>query len=700
MIATTYWVLLLLYLAGIATALWLPGETRARLTALSLAAVASGLAVIVGSDVLAGAPPPSGHLDTGLPLGPLTVALDPLSAFFLVVIGMLSLATAVYAMGYLARHAQHRTLRPTLALFNLLLLSLIVVVSAADAVLFLIAWEMMAFLSYLAVNFEYEDPRVTRAGYLMLAIGEVGTVGIIAAILFLAQAGGGFSFTALRLGAAHLDPQIGTAVFLCALFGFGAKAGLLPLQLWLPEAHPAAPSHISALLSAVIVNLGLYGLLRFLIDMLVAPQAWWGLLLLTLGALTAFVGILYALVQRDLKRVLAYSTIENMGLIMAALGLSLTYRAYGLQTLAAITGIFALYHLLNHAVYKGLLFLGAGALDYATGTRDLEQLGGLMHRMRWTATVFLVGSLAIAAVPPFAGYISEWGILETLLQSFSVPATTTRLVVEGAGALLALTAALAITTFVRAYAVAFLGLPRSDSAAAATEVPRSMRVAMVLLTIVCLALGAFPAFVVTGLNQVATPLWRANVLDQVVPPLFTNHPGSYALLVSLGGALFRGLPVNGLVIIPSPQFSTISSPTYLILWGALLLGLLAGVVRAIRPLGRRRIGPVWAGGIPRFTCRMQYSAMSYSNPARLIFRGIYRSHAEFVPLRPAARDGDGSLAYRQEVPPPFERVLYRPALRAGDFLAAQARWLQSGNINQYVSYIFLIVLATLLLRIL
>ena len=686
-----------LYAAAACAAAVLPVRLALRVS-LAGASLAGMVAVLVGVAALFGrGAPPAGQLSTGLPFGPLTLQIDALSAFFLIVIGLVSMAATVYAIGYLGRHAGHRSLRPTLILLNILLAALVTIVSAADGVLFLIGWETMAFVSYLLVNFEYEDRSVIQAGYLMLAIGELGTIGIVGAILFLASAGGGFGYAQLHAGAMQLSPALRDAVLVLGLLGFGAKTGLLPLQLWLPEAHPAAPSHVSALLSAVIVKLGLYGILRFLVDILGGGPAWWGLLLLSLGAVTAFVGILYALVQQDLKRILAYSTIENVGIILAAIGMSMIFRSFNLGTMAAIAGLFALYHLLNHAVYKGLLFLGAGSVDYATGTRRLDLLGGLLRRMPWTSVCFLVGALAIAAVPPFAGYISEWAILETMLQSFAVPDVPTKLVIAAAGALIALTVAIAVMTFVRAFAVGFLAQPRSEPADKARETPLSMRIAMAFLAFVSLGLGILPAFVITGLNRVSTPLWGTDVLGQVVPPLFRANPGDYAPLVGIGGGVFRGLPVNGLVIIPAPKLATINSPTYLAVWGVLLLLLLIAAVRLIRPWGSRRRAPVWAGGIPRFTPSMQYTGTAYSNPARLIFHGIYRSVVTFAATSPAARHGTGDIEYRQEVPPPLERWLYRPLLRGLETLGRWAQPIQSGNVNQYVLYIFVIVVVTLIL---
>lgn len=697
-----FWAMLGLYLLGIV----LPPLIREARTTTLIAALCAGLggiaAMVAGIGVLSGATAPTGILNTNLPFGALSLHLDMLSAFFLVVIGLVSLPIAVYSVGYLEHSPGLRRLRAFGALFNLLLLSLVLIVAASDAILFLMAWEAMAFLSYIMVNFDYEDKRVIRSSYLMLAVSELGTIGILIAFLLLYQISGSFGYDALRAAATTLSVPLRSAVFLLAFVGFGAKAGILPLQLWLPEAHPAAPSHISALLSAIIIKLGIYGMLRFLLDFLSGPTiapSWWGLIILGIGALTALVGILYSVVQRDLKRLLAYSSIENIGIILAGLGATLTFRAYHLTALAAIAAIVTLYHILNHAVYKGLLFLCAGSVQHATGTRELGKLGGLIRLMPWTTLFFIVAALAISAVPPLNGYISEWMVLETLLQSFAIPDTLTKVVIAFSGGMLALTAAIAVTAFVRACAVTFLALPHSKEAAEAHEVPFSMRIGMGFLAVFCVGLGVLPTLVIPALDRVTTPLLGQSVLNQVVPPLFTNHPGDYQALVGLGGGLFRGLlPINGFVVIAAPTFSTIDSPTYLFLAELLLIGIVVLALRAIRPLGAHRVGRVWAGGIPRFTAAMTYTDLAYSNPIRIIFNSLYRSRTSSTAEAAAAHHREGRTTYQQEIPPPFERTLYRPVLKLLGKLTQRAPVIQSGNINQYVAYIFVIVLIVLILR--
>jgi hydrogenase-4 component B len=686
--------------AGVLLAVVLPRPRAVILATSATAGLAALAALTSGIAILAGASPPEFTVTSALPLGPLVIRPDALSAAFLIVIGLVTAPIALYSTGYLPVFVGHRDLRIFGALLNLLLLSLLLIVLAAGGVLFLIAWETMAWLSYLLVNYEHEDRRVTRAGYRMLVVSELGTVGIVVAFLLLFGPTGRMDFAGLREGAGLISPTARDVAFLAALFGFGAKVGLLPLQLWLPEAYPAAPSDIAAILSAVMINLGIYGIARFSLDLLGIGPHWWGLVVLGVGIATAFVGILYTIVQRDLKRVLAYSSMENMGLILAGLGAALLFRAWALPELAAIATMAALYHMLNHAVYKGLLFLAAGSIERTTGTRELDRLGGLIRRMPWTAALFLVGALAIAGVPPLNGYISEWMTLEVLLRTNAIPGSTARIAIAVGSPFLALTAGLAVTAFVRAFGVTFVGLPRSPEAAAAREAPRSMRLAMLVLAVVCFGLGVLPTFVLTALDRVTSPLIGTSVVDQVVPPLFTNHPGSYAPLADIGGRLFHCLPVNGLVVIAAPTLNTITAPTYLILAEALLIGLVLLALRLIRPLGGRRIGPVWAGGIPVFTARMQFSALAYSNPVRMIFNGLYRSRPVFRAERPAARHLDGQADYTQEIPDPLERELYAPLLRGVAAVSRGGRFIQSGNVNQYVAYIFAIVLVVLFLRLL
>jgi hydrogenase-4 component B len=619
------------------------------------------------------------------------------AALLAVILAAGVLAAAIYADGYLS-HVGSAAGAAHVAVLGLLAAAIVGVLASADAITFLIAWEVLAWSAYLAVILDIEDATVSRAAFLMLAVSELGSAALVVA--FVTLGGSGFGFADMAARGASLGEPVRSLVFWAIVFGFGAKAGILPLQLWLPEAHPAAPGHASALLSAIIVELGIYGIVRFAFGSLPDPAGWWGPALTALGAATAVVGILWALLQRDLKRVLAYSTIENVGIMVAALGVAQTFRAQGLAVLASLSLVAALFHVATHAFGKGILFLGAGAVDHATGTRDLDRLGGLVRRMPATSLAVFVGMLSLAAIAPFGGFLSEWMILETFLQSPSIPSVADRFVIVASGAVLALTAATAVMVFARLYAVGFAGRPRSRGALEARETPWPMRLAMGVLVGPLVAVSLLPALALPLVDRAAAGLVGPDVLGHLVPPLFGAQPGAYAPLVALGGATFRGLlPVNGLVIIPAPGLSTIVSPTYLALFEAALVGFTALAVRAIRRLGADRRAPAWAGGMPALHPSAQYTATAYANPVRLIFGSIDRSSASLRLDDPASRGGSGQLEYEQEVPPPLERELYRPVIALVARVADAIRVVQSGDTNAYVGYIFAVVVLVLILRI-
>lgn len=717
--ALALWMMLSLYGLGAVLAYALRGH-RTGYTASALCAAVAGIAgMVCGVGVLAGAPSPTASWPSALPFGPLLLRVDALSALFLIVIGLLSTPIAFYSIGYFSDDTRgatpaptpgeletipstsqpRRDLRPYAVLFSLMLFAIVCIVCAADAILFLISWEAMAFLSYLAATYHFQDRRAARASYLMVAVSEGATACVIAAFLFLYQAAGTFTFAGMRLAGPQLPLALRSAIFLLVLIGFGAKAGMLPFQFWQLETYPAAPSPITAVLSGIIMKLAIYGLFRFDLDLLGSGPTWWGLVALVVGIATALGGVLYCLVQDNLKRLLAYSSVEHAGILLAGLGATLTFQSLHLPILAAISGMATLYHVLNHATFKGLLFLGAGAVEHASGTTQLERLGGLVRRLPWVGVCFLVGALAISAIPPFNGYISEWMLLEALLQSFATSFTVAKVIMTICGATLALVAGIGVTAFVRAFAVPFLGLPRSPEAERARGVPFTMRLSLGWLAVLCLFLGIAPPLILAGLDRVTTPLLGVSVLNHVVPPLYSGQPGQYAPLIGLGGtALGHVIPGNGLVIIAAPNFTTIDSPSLLFLVELLLLAALWLVRRVIRPLGARRTGPVWAGGIPRFSARMAYSGVAFSNPLRLMFNAVYRSRATTELPEPASHHRRGRISYRQEIPEPFDRVLYRPLSRAVDAIARGVKVIQSGNINQYVAYIFGIVLLILLLR--
>src|SRR6266540_3053203 len=399
-----------------------------------------------------------------LPLTGVALRLDGLGAFFLVVIGLLGVAAALYGFGYSAGYTGRYSLGLLGAMFNLLLLALSVQVMADNALTFLIAWEGMSLAAYWLVLTEHDQPGTVRAG-----------------VWYIAMTHAGF--------AAALAPLARDGVFLLALFGFGAKAGIIPLHIWLPMAHPVAPSHVSALMSGVVIKMGVYGLLRVTLDLLGGGPVWWGGIVLGIGAISALLGVLYALMEHDLKRLLAYHSVENIGIILIGIGAGLIFHTYGLMPLAALGFIGGLYHTINHASFKALLFLGAGSVLHATHTRNMEEMGGLIKPMPWTALFFLIGSVAISALPPLNGFVSEWLVFQTLLGGSTIPTPEVAVLMPIAVGMLALTSGLAAACFVKAFGITFLAIPRSPEAEHAHEAPRSMQAGMVWLAVACVGLG-------------------------------------------------------------------------------------------------------------------------------------------------------------------------------------------------------------------
>ena len=349
-------------------------------------------------------------------LGTMQLAADRLSALFLVVTGAVFLPVSIFSGGYLEKHRAHYSLEYFGVLYHLLFASIVLVLVSNDAISFLVSWELMSIASYLLVNFEYRREESSHAGFVMLAMSEAGTIAFAIAFILAAGAAGTFSFDQLRMSA-PLSEGVGWAVFLLSFFGFAVKAGLVPVNSWLPLAHPVAPTNVSALLSAVIVNLGIYGIVRFNLDLRPVSGIGPGLVVLGIGSVSALIGILYATVQAEMKRLLAHSTIENMGIIAAGIGAAMTFQASGHDVVAGVALIAALYHLANHSIYKALLFVGTGAVEAGTGTRDLDRLGGIVRRMPWTSAFFLIGVLSISALPPLNGFVSEWLTLQTILRS-------------------------------------------------------------------------------------------------------------------------------------------------------------------------------------------------------------------------------------------------------------------------------------------
>jgi hydrogenase-4 component B len=650
-----------------------------------------------------------GELWTIYPLGTLTVSLDRVSALFLFVAAVVVLASSIFSASYLERYLGHYSLKTFTAWYLLLFASIVLILIAADALLFLLAWEAMSITSYLLVNFEHERDESSRAGYLMLAMGEAGFVAVAVTFLFLAAKAGSLEFSALKTAGAGLGPTARWLVFLLTFFGFGVKAGLVPVNTWLPRAHPAAPANVSAILSGVILNLGLYGIVRLNLDIVPVNIVGAGVVVLVVGTISALVGILYATTENDLKAMLAHSSIENIGIVTAGLGAGLVFTAYGRPMLAGIAFIAAFYHMINHSVYKALLFLGAGTVDDRAGTRDLNRLGGLIRAMPWTAGAVLVGTLAISAMPPFNGFVSEWLTLQTMLRSAELPSTPVKIVFALCGAGLALTVALAVTCFVKMFAMGFLGMARSEEAAKAVEARSSSIVPMGFLAVLCLLLGVLPTYVIPALNIELQP-WTNASTDALVPPFFASNPehgslpaGFAAEFHDLGAQVGQDiLPGRGLVVLhrggeENPVVFAMST-SYMLLALTVLLLLTYVVIRLWltrnRRLARRER---WDGGVRRLLPEMTYTATGFSNPVRVIFDAIFRPTTVEDTSETVAEHFRMAIRRERVAVHIVDRFVVHPANNAAMGLARGLAAMHHGRLNAYVAYVLLTLLVSLII---
>jgi len=621
-----------------------------------LAAALLGLAGVLGTAFTVRAP-------WLLPLGGLEVTLDPLGGFFLALIGAAAVPASIYAMGYAAGER-----RGVLA-YNVFVASMCAVPLAANVLTFLLAWELMSLASYVLVVQSGEREAV-RAAWVYALMTHAGLACLLAGMLLLGSWTGSFRFTDWYAAASPLPSWGPGLAFVLLALGFGVKAGVIPLHVWLPLAHPAAPSHVSALMSGVMIKLGVYGLMRVGLDWLGGGPAWWGVAVMLAGTVSAVVGVLYALVEHDLKRLLAFHSIENVGIILIGLGAGMLFYEAGLPALALLGFAAALYHTMNHAAFKALLFLGAGAVLHAAGTRDMERMGGLIKRMPWTAACFMVGSAAIAALPPLNGFVSEWLTFQALLQNLKIDRPEVNLVFALGIAGLALTGGLAMACFVKAFGITFLALPRSEAAARAHEAGRAMRVGMGLLALACVVLGLAPTLVVPALAKIGADVMHVPAPADVGGWLTLNVSGEFASLSTLAvaAALVTALAV------PAATLA------------------LAGIGR------RRRLYETWGCGRLLQTSRMEYTATAFANPFKRVFDFFYRPVTQLdIEVHPESRLFVRRIEYANPTSSIFEDWLYRPALDALHRWARRARGLQSGSANLYLTYILAALLALLVL---
>jgi hydrogenase-4 component B len=703
--------ILFLILCGLGAALSAVTPGRRNPMILSWIASASAIAILLTSgEALFYGQPFQLRLWDLFSFGPLVLRMDRLSALFVFVTGLVYLPVSIYSAAYMRSYLNRYSLRSFGLYYHLLFASIVLLLVAADVVTFLFSWELMSILSYLLVNYKHEEEDNTRAGYLMLAMSEAGTLAAALAFLLLAGMSGNLDFVSLKAASGGMSEIMRWAVFLLSFFGFGVKVGLVPNNIWLPRAHPAATGNVSALLSAVILNLGLYGILRVNADLLPLNQIAPGIIVLIVGSVSALVGILYATTENDMKRMLAHSSIENMGIMTAALGAGFVFAASGYPLLAGMAFTAALYHMINHALYKALLFLGVGAVDSSLGHHDMDRLGGLIKVMPWTGLFVLVGALSIAALPPFNGFVSEWLTLQTMLRSAVLSSSAVKIVFALCGAALALTAALAVTCFVKAFAMSFLGISRSPSAKSVGEVKGSMRAPMGILALCCLLLGILPTYVIPVLDTVITPLTGESISDTLVPPFFSMRQGnaqfSDAFLAdfhTLGAQTGHSfLPGRGLVVLHQGTeknpvvFAMSTSYTFIV-----LLLLLGGVFVVVRRLTKSRTvvkRPVWDGGLRRLMPEMTYTATGFSNLVRVIFEAVFRpstfeDRKETIAehFRLAIKNG------RKEVHI-LDRAFFLPAARAIQWTASLLGRMHTGSVNAYAAYVLISLIIILMIH--
>jgi formate hydrogenlyase subunit 3/multisubunit Na+/H+ antiporter MnhD subunit len=623
---------------------------------LSIALAGIGFAALAGT-------PETAVLAIGLPDLPFHLRLDPLSAFFLVILGLASAGISVFAGGYF--RAGEGTPPGLMCLqYQLFLVGMAMVLLADDAYAFMVSWELMALASFFLVTTNHRIPEIQRAGYLYLLIAHIGAITILLCFGVLQANTGDYTFANMR--AQSLSPFWASAAFLLALFGFGAKAGILPLHVWLPEAHPAAPSPVSALMSGVMLKTAIYGLARVSLDLIETPLWWWGVVAMVIGLVTALFGVIFAAAQVDMKRLLAYSSIENMGLIVMGLGLAIVFAAYNMPSLAALALTAMLYHCLNHAIFKSLLFLGTGSVLHATHERSLGKLGGLMRCMPWVAVTTLVGVIACAGLPPSNGFVSEWLLLQSFLFTGGLPNPYLKMLVPIFAAGIALVAALAGYVMVKFYGVIFLGRPREERIAQdARDAGALERLGLAWLTSGCILLGLFPVAVM-------------EVIDPITQTL-----------------LGRGLAQSGRVgnwLILAPVSAERASYSPLLLLGAALALVLFTFVMVRRLYhGRVRRAAAWDCGFPWQTSRMQDSAEGFGQPIRQIFEPFYRMRRELP------SPFDAAPRYRVDVEDPMWSWIYLRIAAATERVSRVVGTLQRGRISIYLLYSFVTLVALLFL---
>lgn len=594
-------------------------------------------------------------------------SIDALGAFFIVLISVAGAAVSLFAISYAEHYEGKYDIGQLGAFFNLFLSAMLLVVVADSVIAFLIFWELMAILSYFLVTYEHKKDSALKAGLLYAVMTQLGTIFLAIAFFMFFRETQSFSFGDFRSFADAIPQGVKNLIFIFALIGFGSKAGIVPLHIWLPEAHPAAPSHVSALMSGAMIKIAVYGMVRIAFDILGVTALWWGIVLLAVGVVSAVLGVLYALMESDLKRLLAYSSIENIGIIFMGLGSSMLLVVSGHPVTAGAALFAALFHAFNHGIFKSLLFMGVGAIQKATGTKDMERLGGLVKRMPMTAVMFLIGALSIAALPPMNGFASEWLIFQSLFGAMTVvPSIALQIALGVSVAFLALVSALALAVSVKSFGISFLALPRSHEAEGAKEVSRPMRLGMFVLAVSCVALGVLPALSASILYPVVAQLELGSLAQNATAFVFSRDGASSQISLLLGTGFFIGVVAAISIVL-------------IVLWGR----------------HRKRIAPTWACG-RLVEPAMEYTGAGLTMPFKIIFSGLYRpSHNVEREMLEGATYQIEKVRYEETIAHLLEEYVYGPGARIVERIGGVVKRLQTGNLNMYLFYIFATLIALL-----
>ncbi|MBI4088434.1 hydrogenase 4 subunit B [Candidatus Kaiserbacteria bacterium] len=607
---------------------------------------------------------------TGIAIGIIHLQVDPLGAFFCAIISIVALCASLYGIGYQKQFIGTYDLGHFGFFYNAFLASMLLVVTASSGLLFLFAWELMAIASYFLVVFDRKAASNVRAGILYVLISQIGAAFLFAAFLLLYRFTGSWEYDVIRASAGSIALLPQNIILALALVGLAFKAGVIPLHVWLPEAHPAAPSHVSALMSGVMIKTAIVMIIRFFIDFFPAPHPWWGLFVLMLGAISAILGILYALSERDIKRLLAFSSIENIGIIFLGLGASIAFFSFGIPGAGIIALIAALYHTVNHALFKALLFLSAGSVVHATGTRNMEEYGGLIKLMPWTAVFFLIGAVAISGLPPFNGFVSEWLTFQTLFSGVVSLTLSAKIVFLAGASSLAFTGGLAAACFVKAFGVTFLARPRSEHAKRAHESEPVMQFGMALLSILIVLFGVAASTVTPILSHIARSL-RGFPAENIA----SLNPGQ---TIAIGDFSSLSMAVVAAIIVAAIIVA------YLLTW----------ITSRGRKLSRVQ---TWDCGVS-LTPRMEITATGFSRSIMMVFHGLLRSTTQTETEYHDATSRYFPVLKRVEFSLPnfYHLYIYQPVVALVDASAGKVRKIQTGNLNTYLLYMFATLITLLL----